>query len=196
VDKATFTGCCLLGFPPALIVFYRLGARRRAWIPPLGWWLFLILGAVLCGYGLINSTTPSFAPRITGVGRIYDFVEQKHGGYTWFGFHFEPEDGRPVQLETHISLPHWGNSSVISARTYRIVYLYDSDRTVRNEAIDIEILSGDSTGFRNSLDARPGGRWLVIPIGATLGIFGYFGLRYMKDDADSAMNDEETDAVS
>jgi len=61
---------------------------------------------------------------------------------------------------------------------------------MENEAIDIEILSGRDAGFHESVDARPAGMWLAIPIGAALGTFGYFGLRYKKDDEASATSDD------
>ena len=62
-------------------------------------------------------------------------------------------------------------------------------RVLKNEAIDIEILSGKHAGFHDSFDARLAGEWLGIPVGAALGAFGYFGLRYRKDDAISEPSD-------
>jgi hypothetical protein len=56
---------------------------------------------------------------------------------------------------------------------------------MKNEAVDIEILSGRDVGFHDSVDARPTGTWLAIPIGAALGAFGYFGIRYKSDDEKS-----------
>jgi hypothetical protein len=70
----------------------------------------------------------------------------------------------------------------------------DSAEEAKNEAIDIEILSGKNAGFHDSYDARPFGKWLGIPIGAALGIFGFVGLRYMKDDAESAASSDNDDA--
>ena len=71
------------------------------------------------------------------------------------------------------------------------MYLDDDQRVFKNEAIDIEILSGKNAGFHDSYDARPLGKWLGIPIGAALGIFGFVGLKYMKDDAIAAASDDD-----
>jgi len=94
-----------------------------------------------------------------------------------------------VDIETSIILPGWAVPQVFNGRTFRVVYLQSSMRALKNEAIEIEILSGRDTGFHDSVDARPGGVWLAIPIGAALGSFGYFGLRYKKDDEISAESD-------
>ena len=180
-----------MGMAATLAVFYPLGARRRARIPLYAWWVCLILGVVLCFYGLSHSTAPSFAPRITAVGKAYDHVERKAGRDTYYGFRFLPDDGGgPVDIETSIILPGWGVPEVFNGRTFRVVYLRSSDRAMTNEAIDIEILSGRDAGFHDSVDARPAGTWLAIPIGAALGTFGYFGLRYKKDDEASATSDD------
>ena len=66
------------------------------------------------------------------------------------------------------------------------MYLQDRNRTLKNEVIDIEILSGKHAGFHDFVDATPAGAWLGIPVGAVLFSFGLFGLRYRKDDATSA----------
>jgi hypothetical protein len=62
---------------------------------------------------------------------------------------------------------------------------------MKNEAVDIEILSGEHAGFHDSLDARLAGRWLGIPIGAAFFTFGFAGLRYMEKDAISAASDDD-----
>lgn len=72
MDRASYTVWALLGIAVALAVFFTLGARRRAHIPPIVWWLCLIVGAVTVMYGLFHSTAPSFAPRITAIGKAYD----------------------------------------------------------------------------------------------------------------------------
>jgi hypothetical protein len=46
-------------------------------------------------------------------------------------------------------------------------------------------------GFHDSLDARPVGKWLAIPIGAALATFGFVGLRYMDKDAKAAAQDDD-----
>lgn len=141
-------------------------------------------------YSLFHSTAPSFATRITAIGKAYDYVERTRGRYpyrdTYYGFRFVPDGGDPVNIETEIILPDWGTPAIFDGRTFRVVYLKDSKRVLKNEAIEIEILSGKHAGFHDSLDARPTGAWLGIPIGAALGAFGLFGLRYRKDDAISA----------
>jgi len=171
----------------ALAVFYLLGSKRRACIPYSLWWACLGLGVVVCTYGLAHSTAPSFASRITAVGKAYDYVEVRQGRDTHYGFRFLPDEGgEPVDIETSIILPGWAVPEVFNGRTFRVVYLQSSERALKNEAIDIEILSGGDAGFHDSVDARPFGVWLAIPIGAALGAFGFFGLRYKKDDEISA----------
>jgi hypothetical protein len=187
--------CSLLGVGPALAIFFLLRAKRRAWIPPLAWWLFLALGAVVWFYGMSHSTVPSFSSRITAVGKAYDYVEREiHTGYhhdSIYGFRFVPEGGKPIEIETEIILPDTAHPAIFDGRTFRIVYLADSKRVLKNEAVNIDILSGKNTGFQDSLDARPVGKWLAIPLGAAFGVFGFAGLRYMKNDAIAAMSDED-----
>jgi hypothetical protein len=192
MDRGYFMGCCLIGMGAALAVFIPLKAKRIACIPRLVWWLCLILGAIACIYGLSHSTAPSFATRITAVGRAYDDVERHQGRDTYFVFRFVPDGGQPVNIETEIILPGWANPAIFNGRTFRVVYLDNNKRALKNEAIDIEILSGRDTGFHDSLDARPVGKWLGIPFGAALGTFGLFGIKYKKDDDASAASDDDT----
>ncbi|MBS1798759.1 MAG: hypothetical protein JSS95_02940 [Acidobacteria bacterium] len=103
-----------------------------------------------------------------------------------FVFGFIPEGGNPTNIETQIIMPHWGNPEIFNGRTLRITYLNDTSRSESNEAVDIKILSGDNAGWHDSLDARPLGIWLAIPIGAAIAGFGYFGVRYRKDDLKKA----------
>jgi hypothetical protein len=91
-----------------------------------------------------------------------------------------------VNIETEIILPGWADRAIFDGRTFRVVYLQDSKRIVKNEAIDVEILSGKDAGYHDSLDARPVGAWLGTPIGAAFAAFGLFGLKDRKDDAISA----------
>jgi hypothetical protein len=88
--------------------------------------------------------------RITAIGRTYDYVERTAGRWpykdTFYGFRFVPDGGEPVNIETEIILPGWGDPAIFDGRTFRVVYLQDSKRTVKNEAIDIEILSGKQRG--------------------------------------------------
>ncbi|HLX84344.1 MAG TPA: hypothetical protein VKR59_10625 [Terriglobales bacterium] len=144
-------------------------------------------------YGLSHSTAPSLARRVTIVGKAFDHVEMRRGRDTYNGFRFVPDGGEPVNLETQIILPDWNTPAIFDGRTFRVVYLQDSKRILKNEAIDIEILSGKHAGFHDSFDARPDGMWLGVPVGAALGAFGYFGLRFMKDDATSAQHRKTND---
>jgi hypothetical protein len=133
---------------------------------------------------LSHSTAPSFATRITAVGKAYDHVERRQGrNNSFYGFRFVPENGNPVNIETDIILPDWDTPADFDGRTFRIVYLEDSNRFLKNKAIDIAILSGKHAGFHDSLDADPAGPWLGIPVGAALVGFGMLGFRYMKKDA-------------
>ena len=191
MDRGTFLAYCLIGMAAALAVVIPLKAKRRASIPAFVWWLCIILGAVACGYGLFQSTAPSFATRITAVGRTYDSAEHPQGRSTsYFSFRLVPDSGQPVDIETRLIIPSWANPSIFNGRTFRVVYLDENNRGLKNEAIDIEILSGQHAGFHDSLDARPFGAWLGIPLGAALGCFGVLGLRYRKGDALSVASDE------
>lgn len=200
MDYAHFMAFSLLGAGPALAIFFLLGAKRRAWIPPLAWWLSLALGVVACFYGMSHSTVPSFSRRITALGRAYDHFDREiHNGYhhdSVYGFRFVPNEGNPINLETQIILPDWNSPAIFDGQSFRVVYLDDAQRAFKNEAIDIEILSGKNAGFHDSYDARPLGKWLAIPFGAALGVFGFAGLRYMKDDAESAASSEDDEVSS
>jgi hypothetical protein len=192
MDRGTFLAYCLIGMAAALVVIIPLKAKRRASIPAFVWWLCVILGAAACGYGLFQSTTPSFATRITAVGRTYDSAEHSQGRSTsYFSFRLVPDSGQPVDIETRLIIPSWGNPSIFNGRTFRVVYLDENNRGLKNEAIDIEILSGQHAGFHDTLDARPFGKWLGIPLGAAVGFFGFFGLKYRNDDALSVALDND-----
>lgn len=186
MDYTHFMGCSLLGLGPALAILVLFGSNRRVRIPRLVWWLSLIMGAVILVYGDSHSTMPSFSPRITAVGKTYDYVKREiHTGYhhdSVYGFRFVPEGGEPIHIETKIILPGWGDSAIFNGRIFRVVYLQDTERSLKNEAIDIEILSGEHSGYHKSLDARPLGRWLGIPIGAAFLGFGLVGLKSKKND--------------
>ena len=195
MDRGTFIGSCLLGLAVALAVFFPVGAKRRARIPGLAWWVCIIVGVVTCFFGLSHSTVPSFARRITAVGTASNWIEKRVGRSFKFAFRFVPEGGSPIDMETLIIVPHWGNAGTFNQRKLRIVYLDDIARNPINEAIDIAILDGPDAGWHDSLDARPFGVWLAIPIGAALGGFGYFGIRYRKDDMKAAEAPQEISSV-
>jgi hypothetical protein len=188
----------LPGLAVASAVFFLLGPIRRACVPPLAWWLCLVAGAVPFFYGLSHATVPSSAPRVTLVGKAYDYVEREtHTGYhrdTIYGFRLEPEVGGPTHIETEISLLDSAHPEVFNGRVFRVVYLADSERALKNEAIEIEILSGRNAGYHDSLDARLAGVWLAIPVGAAFIGFGIAGLKSMKKDADvsAAFNGDGT----
>lgn len=191
MDRGYYTGCCLIGLIVALAIFFLLNAKRRARIPLFVWWLFLAVGVVALGYGLTRATAPSFATRITAVGKTYNYVQRQYGRDTFYGFRLEPDSGEPVNVETQIIIPGWANPSVFNGRIFRVVYLGDGTRAMKNEAIDIEILSGRDAGYHQSLDARPLGTWLGIPLGSAFGSFGFFGLRFRKDDIAPATSGDD-----
>jgi len=133
-----------------------------------------------------------------GSGLAYDYIEREvYSGYhhsTIYGFRFAPEGGGgggPINIETEISLLDAAHPEIFNGQLFRIVYLNDNGRVLKNEAIDIAVLSGEHKGFHRSLDARPVGKWLAIPIGTLFGIFGFFGLRYMEKDAIAAASDDD-----
>ena len=194
MDRDLYKLWCLAGIAVALAVFFPLGAKRRAYISPLISWCCLIAGAATCMHALFHSTAPSFAPRVTAIGKAYDYVERTRGRDTYYGFRFVPDGGELINIETEIILPGWADPAIFNGRTFRVVYLQDSKRIPRNEAIEIEIVSGRHAGYHESLDARPTGTWLGIPIGAALGAFGFFGLKYRKDDFSSRSDNPLTDS--
>jgi len=102
-----------------------------------------------------------------------------------------PDGGNPVNIETDIILPNWDSPAIFNGRTFRVVYLDSNERSLKNEAIDIAILSGKDAGFHDFVDARPSGDWLGIPVGAALFAFGFLGLRYMEDDSNSEASDDD-----
>ncbi len=167
MDRGYYMVFCFLGFTAAMAVFFLLGAKRRAWIPPLAWWLFLIVGCVICMYGLSHSTVPSFAPRITAVGKAYDHFERRRGRETSYGFRFVPEGGGSIMVETEIILPKWGIPAIFNGQTFRVVYLDDNDMTSRMSASIISILSGCRCWRFQRLQARTVGKWLQPAWGGT-----------------------------
>src|ERR1017187_7173347 len=141
MDSAHSIGYCWLGFASAAAVFYLLRSKRRAWIPPLAWWLSLGLGVVIYFYGRSHSTMPSFSTRITAVGKAYSYAQREiqSGGHqnAIYGFLFLPEGGEPINIETEIILPDSYHPADFDGRVFRVVYLKDSERVLKNEAIDI-----------------------------------------------------------
>jgi hypothetical protein len=79
MDYGSFIGSCLIGGTAALAVFFPLGAKRRVRVPPIVWWLCLIVGGGACVYGLSHSTAPSYATQITAIGKAYDLLSGDGG---------------------------------------------------------------------------------------------------------------------
>lgn len=194
MNYAFYLGFCLLGAGLAAAIFFLLGAKRRAWISRLPWWLYFLLGSVPLFYGLSHSTIPSFSTPITAVGKAYDYLRRgtsRGHGNIYGGFRFVPEGGEAINIETQIILPDEGTPEDFNGRALRVVYLKDSHRVLLNEAVDITILSGKHTGFHDSIDARPFGSWLGLPIGAAFIALGYLLFCRGKDDAESAASDKD-----
>lgn len=195
MNYAFYMGSCFLGAGLTAAIFFLLGAKRRAWIPRLPWWLYLLLASAPIFFGLSHSTIPSFSTPVTAVGKAYAFVQhvsRARHGFDYESFRFVPEGGEAINIETDISVPDGKTPLDFDGRTLRVVYLNDSHRVLQNEAVDITVLSGKHTGFHDSLDARPFGRWLGLPIGAALIALGYL-LHYSKkkdvESAESAADD-------
>jgi hypothetical protein len=78
-------------------------------------------------YGLTHATAPSFATRISAIGKTYDYVERTRGTWphkdTFYGFRFVPDGGEPVNIETEIILPGWADPAIFDGRAFRVVYL-------------------------------------------------------------------------
>jgi len=131
------------------------------------------------------------------VGKVYNHVDREiRTGYhhdTVHGFRFVPSGKNPINLETQIILPDWDTPAIFDGQSFRVIYLDDDQRTFKNEAIDIEILSGKNAGFHDSYDAFLVGKWLAIPIGAAMAAFGFAGLQYMKNDAIAAASSDNDD---
>ncbi len=119
----------------------------------------------------------------SGGRKAYDCVDKSIGRTTKFGFRFVPEHGDPIDIETLIIIPGWANAEKFNGRVWRIVYLEDRDRDPKNEAIDIEIVSGDHAGWHDSRDARTFGFWLGIPAAIALKCFGILGIKFRKGES-------------
>jgi hypothetical protein len=191
MDRGYYTLFSMLGMFASLAVFYPLGAKRRARIPRFVWWISIVGGSIVAIFGLQYATVPSFAPRVTAVGKAYNHVEVRRGRDTHYGFDFVPSGSEPIHLETSIILPGWGNPDVFNGRTFRVIYLQSTTRPLKNEALYIEILFGRDTGFHDFVDARVAGIWLAVPIGAAFVSFGVFGLKYKDDDEKKAWQTHE-----
>ena len=172
----------LLGFPTTIFLFFITPARYRAKVPGLLWGLSLVIGGVLLICSLVYSTVPSMAPRITLRGTASPFIEHRVGKSSKFSFMFLPEHGQPIELETELVPPHWGNEEIFAGRVFNLTYLDTVNREVKHEVIDLEILTGANAGWHDSRDARFLGAWLCAPFGALFFGIGIFGLKYKSDE--------------
>lgn len=171
------------------VIFSRgLSVRQRAAIPGAISVLCLPTGFVALLFSLLNSTAPSFAPRISVTGNAFNCVEHRLGKSSTYSFRVEPEHGEPLQIGTQIVVPPmcWKTSDYDAGGIYRITYLADTKRHPANEAIDIEVLTGRNAGWHKRLDARPFGLWLGTPAGGFLMFIGLYLTRDNKGREGSA----------
>ena len=153
-------------------------AVRRYTTVGLFWASLSLAGFALTGFSGANSTKPSSAPRITITGAAADCVEHRIGrGNYSYSFFFTPTTGVPIELESRIKAPLcWRDSqSGSDGRVYRVQYLNDPNRRLKNEAIRIDVLQGKNAGWHGSVDARPFGLWLCVPFGIILIVIGCVG---------------------
>jgi len=162
----------------AFIVFILRGFAKKYTSVGLAWWTASLLGFAVAGISGANSTMPSSAPRETLSGEVQGCVEHVlgRGNYT-YTFWLNSSVQGPVEIATRIKPPLcWqGYSSGPGSDVYRVVYLDDSTRDLKHEAISIEVLAGTHTGWSGSVDARPFGLWLGIPAGVLLILIGGIG---------------------
>ncbi len=173
----------------AFMVFFFRGIAKKYTPVGLAWWFVSLLGFAVAGFSGANSTTPSSAPRNTVLGEVQGCSEHVlgRGNYT-YTFLLNSEGKGLIEIATRIKPPLcWRDySSDSSADIYRVVYLDDSSRDLRHEAIRIEVLAGFRTGWRGSVDARPFGLWLGIPSGIVLILVGGVGaVRHRRKSSES-----------
>lgn len=142
------------------------------------WACVVLAGFATAGFSGAKSTTPSSAPRSTVSGVAQDCVQRQFGrsNYT-YSFLLLPSDAPPVRMATRIKLPLcWnGTQSGTDNRLYRVVYLDDPNRTLKNEAISIDVLEGNNAGWHDAVDARVFGLWIGVPLGILLIVIGGIG---------------------
>jgi hypothetical protein len=182
------------GFVGAPIGFlaqrYLLDARRRLAVPLGVWWLLVFAGIGVAVVSAVNSTMPSLAPRTVIEGRA-DFCARVETGrgrraLTKFVIRFQPETagkGGPIELESSFNAPMcWRSNRGNDSQRYRVTYLADNHRALDNEVVQIEVLSGQDTGWRDGVDARLFGVWLGIPAGFGLGYMALFATNSRRSD--------------
>jgi hypothetical protein len=179
---------CIAGLAIGAIVSRGLTAEQCAVVPGVIAVLCLPVGFIAILFSLLNSTAPSFAPRISVTGKASDCVRLGAGRDYTRSFRFEPENGKLLQIGTKIVVPPmcWQTLDYEAGSTYHITFLDDAKRYPANEAIDIEVLTGRNVGWRKKLDARPFGFWLATPAGAMLMYLGLYFTRNTKGNAKSA----------
>ena len=189
--------CSLLGAGPALAIFFLLAQNAEHGFRLLPGGSFWPWEPLFGSMEVSHSTVPSFSRRIRRWARLMTTWTGKFipatitTRYTAFVSCLTEETHQHRNSNHPSILEHSRN---FRRTIFRVVYLKDDQRVFKNEAIEIEILSGRNAGFHDSYDARPFGKWLEISIGATLGAFGFAGLKYMKDDAKSAASSDNDDA--
>jgi hypothetical protein len=181
----------------AFFVLYMRGIVKKYSSIGLMWFGIAFTGFALIGVSALKITSPSWAPRITETGVAQGCVAQR----IWRGrsrtyiysFLFNPSNGTPIGLTTYINLPAcWrGTNRVSDGRVYRVVYLDDPTRNLKNEAIQIEVVRGADSGWRGSRDARFFGWFLLAPIGALCIFVGSIACSYhlRGQDEDSPTTD-------
>lgn len=142
------------------------------------WGSVCLAGFACAGFSAPYTTLPSTAPHVSIKGVARDCVRHVVGrdNYT-YSFQFEPFAGSPLNISTNIDAPICWNDSQrgMDGRVYRIIYLDDPTRNLKNEAIRIEVIAGQNAGWHKSVDARPFGLWLALPFGFGLIIVGGVG---------------------
>jgi hypothetical protein len=133
----------------AFMIFFFRGIAKKYTSIGLAWWFVGLLGFAVTSFSGANSTTPSSAPRNTLSGEVHGCSEHVlgRGNYT-YTFLLNSEGKDPIDIATRIKPPLcWrDHSSDSSADIYRVVYLDDSSRDLKHEAIHIEVLTGFRTG--------------------------------------------------
>lgn len=177
----------IAGLAAGAIVCRGLSAEKCAAVPGGISVLCLPVGFITLLFSLLNSTTPSFAPRITVTGKAFNCVRLGVGRNYARSFRFESENGGSIQIGTEIVVPPmcWQTSDYDAGSMYSVTFLDDAKRYPANEAIDIAVLTGRNTGWHKKLDARPFGFWLGAPAGGFLMFMGLYLTRNDKGGAKS-----------
>lgn len=132
----------LVALAPLVIVVMLTRKVAKKYTPwGLVWWSVGLAGFAVAGISAANSTMPSTAPRLTVSGLAQGCAQQTIGrGNYIYSFLLMRTNAPSISLSTHIKLPIcWSGPSTDShGRLYRVKYLADPSRTLKNEAISIE----------------------------------------------------------